>query len=329
MPRFFARKEKIANMDIITLIDREQNIQAKVIPSIGNNLVSFSIGFGDKYTELIWIPTEIENLQYESRKFFGNPVLFPFPGRIPDGKFMFQGQKFQVPVNFDDGCAIHGFVFDKKWQIAELSSLSNDRVHLVSIFRSTPEIERHFPFPFELEMRYTLRELELEINFLVKNRGDQRMPFGYGLHPYFLLGDDNRDNWDFYFPASKHYELQNLLPSGATEAIPDELDFRMGKSLDEIYMDDLFGELKKNKEGGISCWIKNRKTNLQLTVVSDANFEHYVLYAPKWGPFICIEPYTCIPDAFNLTEKGIKTGLRTLAPSESFHAKILFQLKIK
>ena len=153
------------------------------------------------------------------------------------------------------------------------------------------------------------------------------MPFGYGLHPYFILGD-NRDDWNLYFPASKHYELQNLIPSGATEDVPKQLDFWVAKSLDEIYMDDLFGELKKNKEGGISCWIKNRKTNLQLTVISDANFEYYVLYAPKWGPFICIEPYTCIPNSFNLVNEGFNTGVRILKPNELFHAKILFQLRI-
>ena len=31
-----------------------------------------------------------------------------------------------------------------------------------------------------------------------------------------------------------------------------------------------------------------------------------------------MEPYTCAPDAFNLTARGIECGLRVLKPRESF-----------
>jgi len=65
---------------------------------------------------------------------------------------------------------------------------------------------------------------------------------------------------------------------------------------------------------------------LSLKIVSDKNFEYYVLYAPKTGSFICIEPYTCIPNAFNLADKGFNTGMRVLKPKEKFKATILFKI---
>ena len=33
---------------------------------------------------------------------------------------------------------------------------------------------------------------------------------------------------------------------------------------------------------------------------------------------ICIEPYTAVPDAYSLSERGINAGLRILEPGETF-----------
>lgn len=323
MKRFRSEIEQEADIKIVNLIDDRSSVRARIIPEIGNNLVSLSIGKGN---ELIYIPDQIGNLKKLSRQFYGNPILFPFPGRIPEGKFTFQNQNFQLPINFSDGTAIHGFVYDKKWEIEELSS-SDKGAFLKSSYHSDAEIESHFPFPFKTEMICKLKESELEMVFIAENIGENPLPFGYGIHPYFLL-PGKRADWLLYFPANEIYELVNILPTGKTKEIPEEFDFRKEKSLKGIYMDDLFGNIQKNKDGVISCWLRNKATNLKLTVTSDQNFNYYVLYAPKEHAFICIEPYTCIANAYNLANSGIETGLRILQPNDTFKAKIYLRWEV-
>ncbi len=319
MGQFLTEITYEGDFQVVNLIDQKNSVHAKIIPALGNDLVSLRIG----KEELIYIPDKIENLGLITRQFFGNPILFPFPGRIPQGKYTFQGQDYQLPINFSDETAIHGLVYDKQWNIVEIPGSSDEAAILKSNYKMDSEIEGVFPSQFKVEMSYILREFWLEMVFKASNIGEASFPFGYGLHPYFLL-PGKREDWVLYFPADKIYELVSILPTGEVMDIPTQFDFRNEKSLDGIFMDDLFGEIKR-VNGSISCWLKNRETDFKLIVSSDEHFDYYVLYAPKEHDFICIEPYTCIANAFNLSNSGIKAGLRTLAPKETFTAKIEFK----
>ena len=329
MTRFSAETEedKESGLQIINLIDKSESVKAKIIPELGNNLVSLTIAHKGQDLELIDIPTEIKNLKSGDYQFYGNPILFPFPGRIPRGEFHTHDQKFQVPINFRDGTAIHGFVYDKKWEVSEVSTPSNKEVFVKSTYISDSEIAEFFPFPFQIEMTYRLGKSELELTFQAKNTGEQAFTFGYGIHPYFQMTGRRKD-WVLYLPANEIFELIDLVPSGHAKKIHEPFDFRTEKSLKEIYMDDLFGKLTKDKDGFVSCWLKNLVNGFKLTVISDQSFEYYVLYAPQEHDFIFIEPYTCIPNAFNLVHSGVETGLRMLEPNETFEARIWFKWKI-
>ena len=48
----------------------------------------------------------------------GTPILFPFPNRIRDGRFSFQGRKFQLPATNGPN-AIHGFAMEAAWDVVE------------------------------------------------------------------------------------------------------------------------------------------------------------------------------------------------------------------
>ncbi|MHA1266668.1 MAG: aldose 1-epimerase [Candidatus Helarchaeota archaeon] len=323
MKIFKAEIKDTADLKVVRLKNHQTNTFCKIIPELGNNLVSLTIQ-NKQSLEMLYIPSEINKLRNQKQPFYGNPILFPFPGRIPEGHFTFQGRTFQLPINFNDGTAIHGFVYDKKWEIAEISDPSEEEAYLKAYYQSDSEIERFYPFPFKIELTYILRDTELEIDCVISNRGEEVLPFGYGIHPYFqLLG--KRSDWVLYFPATEMYELVNLLPTGKTIPLPSNFDFREGKSLEGVYLDNLFGNLRTGKEGTVTCSLVNSSLRIQLTITSDKNFKYYVLYAPQNQSFICIEPYTCIPNAFNLTQKGINTGLQLLKPKERFQSKIWFR----
>jgi aldose 1-epimerase len=54
-----------------------------------------------------------------------------------------------------------------------------------------------------------------------------------------------------------------------------------------------------------------------MTQAFDDFFRACVVFNPPHRQAICIEPYSCIPNAYALAERGIDAGLRVLAPGES------------
>ena len=48
----------------------------------------------------------------------GTPILFPFPNRIRDGQFTFEGRNFRLPATNGPN-AIHGFAMEAAWDVVE------------------------------------------------------------------------------------------------------------------------------------------------------------------------------------------------------------------
>jgi aldose 1-epimerase len=63
-----------------------------------------------------------------------------------------------------------------------------------------------------------------------------------------------------------------------------------------------------------------------LTQSFDQNFTQCVIYTPAHREAICMEPYTCVPDAIRLAAEGHETGLQILQPGEEFLTTIRLQL---
>ena len=58
----------------------------------------------------------------------------------------------------------------------------------------------------------------------------------------------------------------------------------------------------------------------------DDQFTACVVFNPPHREAVCIEPYTTVPDAFTLAERGIDPHLLTLAPGKSFRTRIEIRL---
>ena len=74
------------------------------------------------------------------------------------------------------------------------------------------------------------------------------------------------------------------------------------------------------------CRLLDPMNNRRLPIVFDESFSQCVVFNPPHREAICIEPYTAVPDAFSLAERGIKTGLRILKPGEAFQTRIEMRL---
>ena len=92
------------------------------------------------------------------------------------------------------------------------------------------------------------------------------------------------------------------------------------------HLDDVFTGLSY-AEGICRATMTDAHGGRTLEVAFDDSFRDCVVYNPPHREAICIEPYTCVPDAFALAERGIETGLRVLQPGGSFTARFEIRLR--
>ncbi|MCP9496409.1 MAG: aldose 1-epimerase [Pyrinomonadaceae bacterium MAG19_C2-C3] len=274
---------------------------AEIAPMLGNNCFSFSLR--EPVLETVEFP------EFAKRPTsYGIPLLFPFPNRIRDGRFSFQGETFTVDP------PRHGFVRDKPWVVVGNGASDEDGAWLTSSFDAAfyPEqILRQFPFPFKLEVTYRLRDGRLEMETTVRNAGDREMPVGFGIHPYF-----RKPNKGFvHVPANGRWELSDSLPTGKILPVEGGYDLHHGQSLYDLNLDDIFTLIESDRNGIARCVLEDQDHATETVVeFPTKQFPHVVVYTPP-APrqAICIEPNSCPTDAFNLQQRGVNSNLIVLA----------------
>jgi aldose 1-epimerase len=107
-------------------------------------------------------------------------VLMPWPNRLAGGRYEWDGEKLQLPVNeVSTGSAIHGLVRWASWRAVEREPA---RVLLEHVLHPQPG----YPFSLRLRVEYRLGETGLTVQVEAENVGDRPCPFGAGHHPYVL-----------------------------------------------------------------------------------------------------------------------------------------------
>jgi aldose 1-epimerase len=122
-------------------------------------------------------------LGYEADEMCGSgrgQVLAPWPNRLAEGRYVWDGEDLQVPVNeASTGSAIHGLVRWTSWRAVEREPA---RVVLEHVLHPQPG----YPFAVRLRIAYSLSEVGLSVRTEAENVGDRACPFGVGHHPYLL-----------------------------------------------------------------------------------------------------------------------------------------------
>ena len=99
-------------------------------------------------------------------------VLIPWPNRITDGRYEWDGETYQLPLN-EPPYAIHGLVRDAEWEVAGPGA-----------FAYVLEPSAGYPFRLKLRVEYSLDANGLTVRDVVENVGDRAAPFAAGHHPY-------------------------------------------------------------------------------------------------------------------------------------------------
>lgn len=236
-------------------------------------------------------------------------VLAPFPNRIEDGRYTFEGTTLQLPVNeVAWNNAIHGLVRWANWTI---------RVHTSS--RAVMALVLHpqpgYPFTLELTVDYTLSHTGLEVITTAVNRGASALPYGTGAHPWFTVGIPVEDTI-LHVPArSWLISDDRMIPTGTSISVAgSDHDFTTPRPVGARAMDVCFTDLPRIADGRASVTIATPAGNRRVTVWMNQEHDHVMIFtgdlAAEPSPHsIAIEPMTCAPDAFHNGR-----GLRILQP---------------
>jgi aldose 1-epimerase len=255
---------------------------------------------------------------------FGLPLLFPFPNRITGGRYTFRGQTYQLPVN-SRGTAIHGLVLDQRFRV-EAAESGDQGAHLRCVIAHADlPTTQGYPFPFRFVADYYLLGPTLTLTVSATNTGDQPMPFGFGIHPYFrtpIVERGSRDDCLITAPVGARWELSpELIPTGRRAPLTADDPLRALRPLAGRNYDDVYGDVAVT-DGRSTCRLVDPAAGLAVALEADANFREMVVYAPPGLPAVCFEPYTCATDAFNLNERGIDAGRLELAAGQAWSATI-------
>lgn len=251
-------------------------------------------------------------------------VLIPFPGRIADGRYSFDGRAFQLERNDKEGPnAIHGFVRTLPWNVVRVDAKS-------AVFEVGLDAEQYgrkgYPFSLAIQVTYGLDETGLSCSFDVRNIGTRPAPVGVGFHPYFTVGTAMIDDAEVRIPGAGFLEFNDrLVPTGKVLAASGtEWDCRDSCRIGAKKFNHCYVQLDRDADGMATASLRHAGSGRVIEVTMDQAFSAIVVYtgdaiadAPRRA--CAIEPMTCASDAFNHPEWGLKR----LPPGETFSGRYI------
>ena len=252
---------------------KNERLQA-TFESAGAELISLKDDAGKEY---LWCG----NPEFWNRH---SPVLFPFVGKVRDGKYRYNGVEYEMGQ--------HGFARDMEFALV---SQTEDEIWFA--LDSTEETKQKYPFDFRLECGYKLMQNVLRVMWKVINPNtEETMHFSIGAHPAFLCPiEDGKPQSEHFMQLDVKepvYYTANLanglrLPTQKVLKTEDgrsrlvEGFFYMGEEGTYIFEDYQIKEVALVRPDGRPYVT----VNFDMPIVA--------IWSPekKQAPFVCIEPW--------------------------------------
>jgi aldose 1-epimerase len=231
------------------------------------------------------------------------------------------GKDYVLDGGDGQGNAIHGFVHERSWRVLRReTSLVVGQFHAS---RDDAAILEKWPADFRITATYEVGDNRLSLTILLENPDARALPCGFGAHPYFRvpLGGVAAEKCRVRLPVASSWELVDMNATGRLLPVADASVYQRGQEFGSMQYDNVFSGLVFSGEECCAS-IEDPESGRRVVLSFDRAFRECVVYTPPHREAICIEPYTCVPDAFRLARQGIDAGLRVLAPGESFLARM-------
>jgi aldose 1-epimerase len=316
---FSIRHRQEQGLDLINIEDDSNGTVISVLPGFGAALQVFSVRTGEaEVFNVIDSYAGLPELKAELGRSFKGSKLSPFPCRIRDGKYRFEGREFHFSRLFPDGTAIHGLLYDKPFSVQEETITGHSAAVMMGY--SYKSEDPGYPFEYDCQVRYILHaDNDLEVVTSVTNLDKTAIPIADGWHPYFRLGG-RIDDWQLRFHSAAIVEFDNqLVPTGS---LLQYNEFETARLIGDMFLDNCFSV--KPDLVSAACEIHHPGSGLTVSLFPDSRYPYLQIYTPPHRTSIAIENLSGAPDCFNN-----QMGLMLLSPGHSQIFTVRYKVGIR
>jgi len=238
------------------------------------------------------------------------PNLFPIIGALKNGEFFFNNKAYQLPK--------HGILRNN----SNIKLKEQNPDSLIFNLKYSEETLKSYPFKFNFEITFQLKEKTLTVSHKITNLDEKAMYFSVGGHPAFNAPLYEGEAYeDYYLEFDRNLDLktwllndEGLISSETRTVIQNDNKIELHRNLfDKDAL--IFKNIKSKKVA-----LKSRKSGTVLTV-EYSDFKDLGVWAKPAAPYVCIEPWLGYADVEG-TPQDLKTkeGIMELMPSETFDA---------
>jgi aldose 1-epimerase len=277
-------------------IEIELGDQRAVVVEVGGGLRAYSASgreFLDGY--------RVDEMSTSGR----GQVLIPWPNRVQDGSYEFEGRRHQLAINDpEEQDAIHGLVRWAAWTVGEREP---HRVVMEHVLHPQPG----YPFSLALGIEYRLSDEGLRVRTTATNLGPRSCPYGSGAHPYLTAGTTTVDSAILRAPGRTMLRSDERgIPTGAGPVDGTDYDFRQARPIGKTKLDHAFTDLERD-DGLARIELIDPASAHGLTLWVDESYRYLMLFTGDPLPDVArrslaVEPMTCPPNAFRSGEALIR-----------------------
>jgi len=235
-------------------------------------------------------------------------VMLPFANRIADGQFEFEGAEYRLQMNLPaESMMIHGFSRDHPWQTVQATP-------------SSAVLEQGFeqpgnPYRYWARMEIDLTPSGVRIGLSVENTGPTTMPFGMGLHPWYVKTPKAL----LTFQSEGTFSRDDRgLPVEPLRAVPEFSTTPSPLGALPWFDGCFIGWLRT----ATLTWPERRAS---LVIETDCALAHLHIYVPDDRPTVCVEPVSHAPDAINRPRLPTGSAMKPLAPGETLSGAMILR----
>ena len=241
-------------------------------------------------------------------------TLVPWPNRVRDGRYEFDGETYQLPLaEPEKGNAIHGLLRWSAWAAVEQGP-----TRVVLACRLHPQAG--YPFTLDVRNEYALGPDGLTVTTVATNVGARACPYALGFHPYLGAGLARVDGATVTIAAETYLPTDDRgIPTGRRPVAGTPYDFREPRRLGDVEIDYTFTDLRRDARGRAAVTVADADRGRAVTLWVDESFAYLEIFTGDALPEperrragLGVEPMTAPPDAMRTG-----TDLRRLAPGDT------------
>jgi aldose 1-epimerase len=246
-------------------------------------------------------------------------VLAPWPNRLADGRYEFNGVRAQAALDEPERRnAIHGLV---RWLPWTLQTRHQNQLSLRLQLHPSPG----YPFSLLLELGYHVGRDGLTVTTTAQSLEESSVPFGIGFHPYLTAGPETVDGAILHVPALHTLDLDDRgLPTGTLSPVAGtDRDFSTSRFIGPAVLDTPYTTLVREDDGRARASLEAPGGAGGTTLWVDEGYPYLMVYTgdtlgdlARRRRAVAIEPMTCPPNALRTG-----TGVIELQPGQEWKAQ--------